>query len=96
MSGGVLIPGEGLQLVVEGCLGHPVGQGRHGDGRRKIIRLTQRGVDSLSRSAAIFDDLRAQWAKTLGVQRLGQLEADLRTMAPVDGFRLDAPGWFGP
>lgn len=65
------------------------------DGRRKIIRLTQRGIDSLSRSAAIFDDLRAQWAKTLGVQRLGQLEADLRTMAPVDGFRLDVPGWFG-
>jgi DNA-binding MarR family transcriptional regulator len=65
------------------------------DARRKVVRLTPRGVDSLVRSAAIFEDLRARWAKTLGVQRLRELEADLRTMAPDDGVSLDVAGWFG-
>jgi DNA-binding MarR family transcriptional regulator len=65
------------------------------DGRRKLVRLTPRGIDSLARSAAIFDDLRARWARTLGVKRLRELEADLRTMVPADRFRLDVAGWFG-
>ncbi|MGR8009658.1 MarR family winged helix-turn-helix transcriptional regulator [Streptomyces hypolithicus] len=63
------------------------------DGRRKLLRLTPRGIDSLARSAAIFDDLRARWAKTLGERRLGELESDLRTMAPSDAFRLDVAHW---
>jgi DNA-binding MarR family transcriptional regulator len=65
------------------------------DGRRKLVRLTARGIDSLARSATIFDHLRAQWATTLGPTRLSDLEADLRTMVPTDGFRLDIAGWFG-
>ncbi|MEV5541763.1 MarR family transcriptional regulator [Saccharopolyspora shandongensis] len=65
------------------------------DARRKLIRLNDRGVDVLTRSAAIFESLRTQWAKTLGAQRLRELEADLRTMAPAETFRLDVPGWFG-
>jgi DNA-binding MarR family transcriptional regulator len=65
------------------------------DARRKVVRLTPRGIDSLVRSAAIFEDLRATWAKTLGTQRLRELEADLRTMAPTDGLSLDVAGWFG-
>ena len=65
------------------------------DGRRKLIRLTPRGVDALVRSAAIFEDLRAQWAVTLGPERLRELEGSLRTMTPHGRFRLDVPGWFG-
>ena len=65
------------------------------DGRRKIIRLTPRGIDSLARSAAIFEDLRARWVTTIGARRLAAMEADLRTMTPAGGFRLDVPGWFG-
>jgi DNA-binding MarR family transcriptional regulator len=65
------------------------------DGRRKLVRLTPLGIDALARSAAIFDDLRAQWAARLGPQRLAALEADLRTMVPRGSFRLDVPGWFG-
>lgn len=65
------------------------------DARRKIIRLTERGVDSLVRSARIFDDLRAGWAKTIGEERLRALEADLRAVTPGNVFRLDVPGWFG-
>ncbi|MEV0699098.1 MarR family transcriptional regulator [Saccharopolyspora sp. NPDC050389] len=65
------------------------------DARRKLIRLTDRGFEALARSAAIFEELRSQWAKILGAQRLRELEADLRTMTPAETFRLDVPGWFG-
>lgn len=65
------------------------------DARRKTVRLTALGVDSLERSARIFDDLRAGWARTLGEDRLRALESDLRQVTPPDSFRLDVPGWFG-
>ncbi|WP_063734232.1 MarR family winged helix-turn-helix transcriptional regulator [Streptomyces sp. RTd22] len=65
------------------------------DARRKVIRLTPHGVDALARSAAIFEELRAQWATALGPGRLRALEADLRAVAPLSGARLDVAGWFG-
>jgi DNA-binding MarR family transcriptional regulator len=65
------------------------------DARRKIVRLTDRGIDSLVRSARIFDDLRARWAEVLGEERLHAMEADLRKVTPADVFPLDVPGWFG-
>jgi DNA-binding MarR family transcriptional regulator len=65
------------------------------DARRKVVRLTARGVDCLDRSARIFDDLRRGWADTLGAERLNAMEEDLRRMTPPDLFQLDVPGWFG-
>ncbi|MEU6227169.1 MarR family winged helix-turn-helix transcriptional regulator [Streptomyces sp. NPDC047042] len=65
------------------------------DARRKLVRLTARGADCLTRSAQIFDHLRANWARTLGEDRLRALESDLRRMTPAEAFLLDAPGWFG-
>ncbi|WIX78665.1 MarR family transcriptional regulator [Amycolatopsis carbonis] len=63
------------------------------DARRKLVRLTPRGIDSLARSAAIFETLRANWVAELGADRVRALEADLRTMTG-GGFRLDVAGWF--
>jgi DNA-binding MarR family transcriptional regulator len=65
------------------------------DARRKLIRLTDRGVDCLTRSARIFEQLRAGWAETLGEERLRALEDDLRAVTPDELLRLDVPGWFG-
>ncbi|WP_395107193.1 MarR family winged helix-turn-helix transcriptional regulator [Actinomadura sp. SCN-SB] len=65
------------------------------DARRKIVRLTARGADSLARSSAAFDRIRARWADDLGADRLRALEEDLRRLTPEDFFRLDVPGWFG-
>lgn len=65
------------------------------DARSKIVRLTDRGMDSLARSAAIFNDLRDRWAKIFGEERLRALESDLRKVTPDDAFPLDVPGWFG-
>ncbi|MFD0890351.1 MarR family winged helix-turn-helix transcriptional regulator, partial [Streptosporangium algeriense] len=41
-----------------------------GDARRKIVRLTPYGLESLALSARIFDDLRGRWARTLGPERM--------------------------
>jgi Transcriptional regulators len=76
-------------------LGYVERTGDPHDARRKIVRLTARGIDCLTRSARIFDDLRARWAVTLGEDRLRALESDLRKVTPAELFRLDAPGWFG-
>ncbi|MFI1938476.1 MarR family winged helix-turn-helix transcriptional regulator [Streptomyces purpureus] len=66
------------------------------DARRKLVRLTPRGVDVLTRSAAIFDALRGQWAATLGPERLAGIEDGLRTVVPPEtAFRLDATSWLG-
>lgn len=64
------------------------------DGRAKLIRLTPRGMDVLTRSAAIFDDLRDEWVRVLGPAQVGALEEALRTVVP-GGVRVDAVGWFG-
>ncbi len=65
------------------------------DARRKLIRLTPHGVDALTRSAEIFDGLRARWVEQLGAQRVADIESSLRTVVPAAGFPVDVPGWFG-
>ncbi|MER6816001.1 MarR family winged helix-turn-helix transcriptional regulator [Spirillospora sp. NPDC000708] len=65
------------------------------DARRKIVRLTRYGVDALARSAQIFDRIRDDWVRRLGVGQVRALEGTLRAMTPDDLWRLDMPGWFG-
>ena len=76
-------------------LGYVHRSGDDTDRRRKLVRLSPRGVAVLAMSAMIFSDIRARWAGTLGAARLAEMEAGLRTMAPGETFRLDVPGWFG-
>jgi DNA-binding MarR family transcriptional regulator len=66
------------------------------DARRKLVRLTPRGIDALARSAALFEQLRAEWARELGAERVRALESDLRKVVPAEAFRLDAASWLGP
>jgi DNA-binding MarR family transcriptional regulator len=77
-------------------LGYTTRAGDERDARRKLIRLTARGFDLLDRSAAIFDDLRAQWVRTLGAARVRELEASLRVVTTGSIWRLDTAAWFGP
>jgi DNA-binding MarR family transcriptional regulator len=76
-------------------LGYVHRSGDDADRRRKLARLTPRGVEVLALSAMIFEDIRSRWAGTLGAGRLTELESGLRTMVPGETFRLDVPGWFG-
>lgn len=77
------------------ALGYAVRADDPSDARRKLVHLTPHGLDALSRSAAIFDELRADWARKLGADRVTDIEQALRSVAPADAFRLDAAGWFG-
>ncbi|XVU25168.1 MarR family winged helix-turn-helix transcriptional regulator [Actinoplanes sp. CA-054009] len=63
------------------------------DARRKLIRLTPRGIDSLTQSAEIFDELRARWVAELGPDRVELIESSLRTVVSGPVFPVDVPGW---
>src|SRR5579859_2604408 len=67
-------------------LGYVEKAGDDTDRRRKLVRITPRGLDALAASAAIFEDIRARWAGVLGPDRLAEMEAGLRTMAPADTY----------
>ena len=76
-------------------LGYVERSGDAADRRRKVVRLTPRGIEALALSATIFTQIRDRWAAELGADALAHLEASLRTMAPAEKFALDVPGWFG-
>jgi DNA-binding MarR family transcriptional regulator len=85
--------GKTIERLEELGYVHRVGDDH--DRRRKLVRITPRGVQALTLSAVIFEDIRSRWAGALGPARLSALEADLRAMVPGDTFRIDVPGWFG-
>lgn len=74
---GVSKQAAGKMIAVLEDLGYVERTTDPGDARRKIVRLTARGLDCLQRSARIFDRLRQEWEQTLRVERLQQLEDDL-------------------
>ena len=76
-------------------LGYVERGGEAADRRRKLVRLTPRGVEALMLSADAFEHVRARWAGLLGADRVAALEGDLRAVAPEQAFRLDIPGWLG-
>jgi DNA-binding MarR family transcriptional regulator len=63
------------------------------DARAKVVRPTPLGLDLLNRSAAIFDELRAEWVRTLGADQVSAVETALRAVVP-SGVGVDAVGWF--
>ncbi|MFF1571310.1 MarR family winged helix-turn-helix transcriptional regulator [Leifsonia sp. NPDC058292] len=51
-----------------------------GDGRRKRLELTSRGVDVMAQGEAILDDARKKWEAQIGPTELANLEANLRAL----------------
>jgi DNA-binding MarR family transcriptional regulator len=86
--------GKTVDRLVE--LGYAERSADAADARRKLVRLTPRGHDALARSAAVFEQLRAEWAERLGAEGVRTLETALRTVVPPTAIRLDAAGWLGP
>ncbi len=86
--------GKTVDRLVE--LGYAERSADTADARRKLVRLTPRGYDALTRSAAVFEQLRAEWAEQLGADQVRALEAALRAVVPAESIRLDAAGWFAP
>jgi DNA-binding MarR family transcriptional regulator len=77
------------------AIGYATRAGDDADRRRKLVRLTPRGLAALAESAAIFTEIRTRWAAALGPGPVDELEASLRQMVPDGMFRLDVPGWLG-
>jgi DNA-binding MarR family transcriptional regulator len=65
------------------------------DARSRVVRPTSRGIDLIAASARMLDTLKARWTDQLGPDRLGQLLADLKTLAASDALRTDVLGWLG-
>lgn len=86
--------GKTVDRLVE--LGYAERSADAADARRKLVRLTPRGYDVLARSAAVFEQLRAEWVEQLGADGVRAVEANLRAVVPTTAVRLDAASWFGP
>ena len=84
--------GKTIDRLVE--LGYAERTADAADARRKLVRLTPRGYDVLARSAAVFEQLRAEWTAQLGVDGVRAMEASLRAVVPPTAIRLDAASWF--
>ena len=66
------------------------------DRRRKLVRITPRGLDALALSAAIFEDIRARWAGRAGpATGWPSWKPACAPWLPAETYRLDVPGWFG-
>lgn len=65
------------------------------DGRAVRVTVAPRGTESLRLAAEIFEDLRRDWIRELGADRVAALEDDLAAMVSHSGSpRLtDFPGW---
>lgn len=92
---GVSKQAAGKTVAALEALGYAERASDPGDARRKHVRMTARGWDALARSAAGFDQLRADWAATVGEDRLADIEGALRAVVSPHGLRLDASGWLG-
>lgn len=63
------------------------------DARRKRLHVTAFGLDMLRQGEAIFDELRDQWARQIGIGELENLETRLTAMVGTQPVRFDTPGW---
>lgn len=63
------------------------------DARRKRLHVTEHGFDMLRESEAVFDKLRAQWAKKIGAAKLRDMESNLAALTGPEPLRFDTPGW---
>lgn len=62
------------------------------DGRRKLVQVTLLGFDAMKQGEAIFEALRADWEKQIGVEKLAALEESLIALVGASPIGLDAPG----
>lgn len=65
------------------------------DFRRKLLTVTPLGHEVMAQGEAIFDDLRAAWARKIGETALDRLQSDLSMLIGNAAVDLDAPGMTG-
>jgi len=71
-----------------------------GDRRRQRLYVTAHGLAMLSAAEAIFDELRAEWARRVGPAQLARLEGMLSELVGKDSaqvaIQVDAAKWVAP
>lgn len=60
------------------------------DSRRKVLTVTASGHEVMQQGEAIFDELRAAWARKIGEPNLDRLEHDLLVLVGDAAIDLDA------
>lgn len=65
------------------------------DSRRKLLAVTPLGHEVMAQGEAIFDDLRAAWARKIGKSALNRLQRDLSILLGDGAIDLNAPGVTG-
>jgi DNA-binding MarR family transcriptional regulator len=63
------------------------------DARRKRLQLTPRGFEVLRTGEKIFEDLRAQWAEQIGMDKLEMIESVLTERLKTSSNGLIDPSW---
>jgi DNA-binding MarR family transcriptional regulator len=62
------------------------------DGRAKIIRLTDFGVDAVVKGRRAFAQIEAEWAEQLGPELLASFREAATKIASLEGAPVDASG----
>jgi DNA-binding MarR family transcriptional regulator len=62
------------------------------DGRAKIIKLTDWGVDAVVKGRRVFAEIEAEWAEKLGAELLASLREAATKIAALEGAAVDAGG----
>jgi DNA-binding MarR family transcriptional regulator len=60
------------------------------DGRAKIIKLTDRGLDAVIKGRRIFAEIERQWAEQIGAELMASLREAATRIAALEGERYDA------
>ncbi|MEO5805703.1 MarR family winged helix-turn-helix transcriptional regulator [Devosia sp.] len=66
------------------------------DARRKLLQVTPLGYKMLAEGEAVFEELRTQWERQIGVDELARLEASLVALVGAAPIKFDAPGQIAP
>ena len=66
-------------------LGHVERCACPGDGRAKLIQLTDRGQACVEAAERIFDDIESRWAEQVGQRRMATLRATLEEITGREG-----------
>jgi DNA-binding MarR family transcriptional regulator len=62
------------------------------DGRAKIIKLTDWGVDAVLKGRRVFAEIEAGWAEEVGAELMANLREAATRIAALEGAPVDAAG----
>jgi DNA-binding MarR family transcriptional regulator len=63
------------------------------DARRKRLQVTTLGFEVVRTGETIFDELRAQWGKQIGIDQLEEIEKLLTNLLEASPSGMVDPGW---